>query len=411
MIRAALKSNHLLSAALSVHDMDIFVKFAEFKEVVGGTVIIKQNDVGDLFYVAESGNFTVTVDSKSSLLPSHVKSFGEMALLFNAPRGATITASSHAKLWTLDRVTFRHGIAAATAKKREAISSMLAKVELLQSLTSSQLEHLADAVIPQNFAAGQLIIEKGQTGDVFYIIAEGEFLLRDVAGHKGPDIVKGPGSYFGEMALLTGDLRNATVVAKSAGKLLALSRCDFDSKVGPLKSLVEMSTHREMLQEIDILKNLDDTERMNAVKRFVPVTFKTGQNIIKEGAPGDAFFVISGGTVAISKAEHPNFSAEMTKGQFFGEMALLNRHDKRSATVTAKTNVKAYMLTRAAFQEIVVGDVAEVMKASAAERLAKQKESSKVDISFDDLKTIAMLGAGTFGRVSLVQDKNNPKNM
>ena len=41
----------------------------------------------------------------------------------------------------------------------------------------------------------------------------------------------------------------------------------------------------------------------------------------------------------------------------------------------------------------------------------KQKKSSKVDISFDDLKTIAMLGAGTFGRVSLVQDKNNPKNM
>ena len=201
------------------------------------------------------------------------------------------------------------------------------------------------------------------------------------------------------------------MVAKSPGKLLALSRDDFNSKVGSLKDLVEMSTHRDILQDIDILKNLDDRERHNAVKRFIPETFPSGKQIIKEGAPGDSFFVISEGVVAISKREHPNFSAEMKAGQYFGEMALLNRNDKRSATVTAKTNVKAYKLTRADFQQIVVGDVAEVLKTSAAERINKLKQSSQINLPFEDLKTIAQLGAGTFGRVSLVQDKNNPKNV
>ena len=410
MIRSALKKNNLLSAGMDANDMDVFVRYSEFKVIESGTVVIKEKDDGDLFYIIQSGTFSVTVNDTTTPLPKTTQSFGEMALLFNAPRSATITATSHAETWVIDRVTFRHGIAAAKAKHREETSNMLSKVKILHSLTPSQLEHIADVVIPQTFKEGATVISKGASGDVFYIIASGEFSFKDIAGVTEP-IVKSRGEYFGEMALLTGDKRNATVVAKTDGKLLALSRENFDSAVGPLKELVEMSSHREMLQDIEILKNLDDTERMNAVRHFVPVTYKSGQIIIKEGAPGDAFFVISEGTVSITKAEAPNFTASMSQGQFFGEMALLNRHDKRSATVTAKTDVKAYMLTRVAFQQIVVGDIAEILQTSAAERIKKQKESGKVDIAFEDLKTIAMLGAGTFGRVSLVQDKNKADNV
>jgi CRP-like cAMP-binding protein len=148
-----------------------------------------------------------------------------------------------------------------------------------------------------------------------------------------------------------------------------LSREDFEESVGPLKALVTMSEHRDMLMKIDLLKNLTEVERTNAVRRFMPMTFKKGRVIIKEGMPGDTFFVISEGSVTVTKAATPDFKAEMGPGMFFGELALIHEHDKRSATVTATTEVTCHYLTRRAFQQVVIGEIADMVKATAAERL------------------------------------------
>jgi len=78
------------------------------------------------------------------------------------------------------------------------------------------------------------------------------------------------------MALLTGAPRNATVVAQTAGKCLALEKAAFDRVVGPLKRLVEMAEQRSMLTNISVLKNLSELERLNAVRRFKLATFKKG---------------------------------------------------------------------------------------------------------------------------------------
>lgn len=138
------------------------------------------------------------------------------------------------------------------------------------------------------------------------------------------------------------------------------------------------------------------------------MTFKKGKVIIKEGELGDRFFVISSGVVAVTRSDAKDFRAEMGEGAFFGELALLDSNDRRTATVTAASDVACFYLTRAAFAQVVTGNVADVVKSTAEERQAKFDGSgSWARIEFGDLKTIAVLGAGTFGRVSLVQNKNN----
>jgi cAMP-dependent protein kinase regulator len=254
LIKKALGENKLLTG-LGAEDMAIFCQYAEKKSVSKGEVVIKEGEKGNEFYIVESGTYTVTKSGETNALPA--TSFGELALLFNAPRAATITAASDGILWQIDRNTFRHGVGAASAKRRQETARVLSKVPLLDSLTTSQLEHLADAVRPQAFDKGSEVFRKGTKGDIFYLITEGTFEFSEIDGLDGV-VTKGPGEFFGEMALLTGDTRNASVKAKTAGKVLALAREEFDSTVGPLKELVKMTQHREMLSKIQILANLDD---------------------------------------------------------------------------------------------------------------------------------------------------------
>ncbi|KPP58261.1 hypothetical protein Z043_123929, partial [Scleropages formosus] len=93
------------------------------KLVESGDHIIDQDDDGDNFYVIESGTFDIFVKTDGTERPvgsyNNRGSFGELALMYNTPRAATIIATSVGALWCLDRLTFRRIIVKNNAKKRK----------------------------------------------------------------------------------------------------------------------------------------------------------------------------------------------------------------------------------------------------------------------------------------------------
>ena len=108
-----------------------------------------------------------------------------------------------------------------TARARDA----LAQVPLFTGMPSRFLRRLADKMDEQRFMEGASVVREGEPGDTFYVIVEGEAKVRDATGRTLSRLI--PGDFFGEISLMDGGPRTATVVAETKLTTLALSRRDF----------------------------------------------------------------------------------------------------------------------------------------------------------------------------------------
>ena len=97
-----------------------------------------------------------------------------------------------------------------------------------------------------------------------------------------------------------------------------------------------------LLRRMPLFRPLPPPELEGVARRMEPFAAVAGDVLIREGEPGDLFFVIADGEVTVSTAA--GFKTELSHGDGFGEIALLN-DSPRTATVTAKTDVSLYTLT------------------------------------------------------------------
>ncbi len=125
----------------------------------------------------------------------------------------------------------------------------------------------------------------------------------------------------------------------------------------------------ELVREIAIFTALPEPILERLARALVPVEGEAGDVLIREGDEGDRFYAIEEGTVVVSK--EGRWVAELGPGDYFGEIALL-KDVPRTATVTAKTDVKLYALERDVFIPAVTGhhDVQELAETAMTTRLA-----------------------------------------
>jgi CRP-like cAMP-binding protein len=114
------------------------------------------------------------------------------------------------------------------AQDRQQVLSFLSSVDFLEALGPESLEILGKRAQFQVFAAGEKICRQGETGDSFYIIRTGRVgvEVRDGQGEVFLRNEMAIGNYFGEMALLTGEPRSATVYALTDAELLTVDKED-----------------------------------------------------------------------------------------------------------------------------------------------------------------------------------------
>ncbi|GMH60202.1 hypothetical protein TrRE_jg3770 [Triparma retinervis] len=406
-IRKALKTNFVFST-LTPAEIEDFIDFMKMEKFQAGAVVIKQGEPGDYFYVVEAGNFTYSIDGKQVGDAHPGSSFGELALMYNSPRAATVTADEDAVVWSLNRVTFRNILANATAMQSSKVIESLKKVELLKGLNEHQLTVLADAVSLITYSPNDTIIKKGDVGNIFFMIKTGSVVCTELSGNAKSQKL-GAGDYFGERSLITDEPRAATVVAETACTVMALDRHDFEEILGDMKALLESNLNLRILSSVPILSKLNDSELQAVADLMHSESYKSGTKIIKEGDPGKAFYIIQHGECLAKTGE--KVLRKLHDGDVFGEMALLN-DEPRVCDVIADGDVHLYELDKAAFNRIL-GSLKDIMKRTVSKRTkqnaktAKTGSSSLRDIPKKDLKEVAFLGTGTFGRVTLVQDKKS----
>jgi CRP-like cAMP-binding protein len=216
-----------------------------------GEKIIKQGEQGDSFFMIISGRVVVTQQqSNFATSPKAVelvrlgpgKYFGELALLEDAPRKATVTATTAATCWVIDRKSFLSLFGSMNAAVTESVGiKMLKNVKLLQGLSDRHLLSVAKCLENKNFVEGEVIIRQGDVGDCFYMISSGEVSVQ--VNHIQVAVLES-GSFFGEMSLLSNEKRSATIIALKDTTCLVLSRSNFIEHLGPLDEVIKAESDR-----------------------------------------------------------------------------------------------------------------------------------------------------------------------
>ena len=255
-IFAAIKQNIIFSR-LSEPQLTMLQQAMMEHHVAAGSNVITQGEKGNHFYVVDSGELDAFVRpaGAGSSEQQFVKTFaagdmfGELALMYNCPRTATIQARTDVTLWSLDRVSFRLIVLEANTKKASQFESYLEKIQLLEPLSKDQRNRMVDALEEVTYAPAQPIIVEGEAGAHFYIIVEGEVKITK-AGQAAELARRSKGDYFGELSLKTGSPTIASVTAASACTLVRMDRGAFQRLLGPLDSLLALRKYTAAGEEV-----------------------------------------------------------------------------------------------------------------------------------------------------------------
>ncbi|KEQ62309.1 camp-dependent protein kinase regulatory subunit [Aureobasidium melanogenum CBS 110374] len=248
-LRAAVSRNFLFSHLDDDQTEQVLGALQERKIPSKDIKVIAQGDVGDYFYVVETGSFDIYVSPTGKIEPGANgmgnkvascgpgTSFGELALMYNAPRAATVNSTEPSVIWQLDRITFRRILMDSAFQRRRMYESFLDSVPLLNTLTPYERSKIADALETQKMPAGSTIIREGDVGDHFYMLESGTAAVYK-SGVEQSLKTYNKGDYFGELALLDDKPRAASVVAETEIKVAMLGKNGFQRLLGPVESIM-----------------------------------------------------------------------------------------------------------------------------------------------------------------------------
>ena len=229
------------------------------------------------------------------------------------------------------------------------------KVDLFSFLQDEQRRTLVNAMFPCKYKDGDVIIKQGDQPDNFYILNSGKCRVLKKTGDKEAQVaVLSPGHYFGELALISGSTRTATVVAEGDVDCWAIDQTTY---LGLLKEQhnKKRQQYRALLKNVPFLQVLQDYEILLVADALCAVNPAKGETIIKQGDDGDEFYIILQGECLVLKSENggePKEVGKLRSGNYFGELALM-QNAPRAATIVAGDNCKLVKLDRASFQRLL----------------------------------------------------------
>ena len=277
-----------------------------------------------------------------------------------------------------------------------------------------------DVFEPCTFHVGDRVITQGDRGDEFYVVEYGELTIH-VVDHSDHSFVVGTykdGAAFGELALIYGSPRAATIICEKDCKLWRIKRSWYRGVVGQHRQKLEKEVMK-FLPKVNVPRNKRDNFFKNIFSQaqfevmagvVKQISFEAGDFIIRQGEKGDTFYMIRKGQVDITLQNIPEPILTWGPGNFFGEKALLH-DDVREATLRAKTKVTCFLLTREDFNR-VIGSLEEILDYGLQPRkirstTVRRKKMDEYEIK--DLDLLGVLGSGAFGKVRVAKAKTTGK--
>jgi CRP-like cAMP-binding protein len=427
LIRKALKKNFVFSDLM---DRDLKPLVAAFEGILfeRGQLIIQQGDPGDFFYILASGKVSFFVNNiKVGKTENVGASFGESSLLYTRPRAASVVASKETQLFRVDQTTFRFVLKSQTLESGKERTELLQTVSFLKDLTQTDLKKLSAAMTPLVFEKDQALVTKGEMGDAFYLIQEGQVLIKDVSvgttSYK--DQTLGPGEYFGEQALATLEPQTADVVGLTGGIAFSIDRITFEKVLGNMSRIILRAQDTRKLLGIKVIAdaNLDAQQMSNLAQLISEKKFSSGRIIMVKGQKTKAALcLVREGRVHI-KSDTVDHVVE--RGGYFGhEMLIAGNAERVNApyTVRAALDCVCGVLTLVECQSVFeveddAGAVGGGVGGGGSSNELIEKDEAQHDdaptelhaprttAELEDLERHTILGEGNFGQVWLVSER------
>lgn len=234
---------------------------------------------------------------------------------------------------------------------------------LFSHLDAAELQTLLGAMYGKDYKGGNDIITQGdEDGEEFFVMANGHV---DVIIDENTVTSLTKGS-FGELALIYGTARAATIRATQDMKCFAMDR-DTYRAILMGATIKKREMYETVLSAVELLADCDSWERSQVADALESVTVNDGDVVIKQGDSGNDFYIIMDGTCVVTQTNEAGETgqvAELGTSKYFGEIALL-KNEPRAATVTAKGTTKLAKLDKERFER-VLGPVTEILKRNMA---------------------------------------------
>jgi cAMP-dependent protein kinase regulator len=239
-----------------------------------------------------------------------------------------------------------------------AAQQALAATPLFAGLSSELLEALVEHLELVSLERDQELFREGDPGDALYVIVEGEVSVVT----EGPPRVEvqrlGPGSFLGEVVLLTDQPRTVTVAAAAPSELLRIDRVTLSSVLGEhgdlLRAVLRFVRDRlvdRWMRASPLFRPFDDAQRAELASQFAFLEIDPGTQLITAGLRPDGLYIVLAGQFEIRRDGES--VAMLGPGELIGETALLSGELFQS-DVIAHGKGLALCLPAATFREVIM---------------------------------------------------------
>eukprot|EP00928_Gymnodinium_smaydae_P030698 TRINITY_DN22754_c0_g1_i1.p1 TRINITY_DN22754_c0_g1~~TRINITY_DN22754_c0_g1_i1.p1 ORF type:complete len:924 (+),score=200.25 TRINITY_DN22754_c0_g1_i1:119-2890(+) len=384
-----------------------------------GQSIVRQGDTGHEFFLILQGKASAAVDGKVIARLKVGDYFGEVALLRNEPRPATIAVEVRAECLKIGRHAFhRLGLhpklvfpkraavgggmqrhvrverpSNKTPEERWLMAQALQDNENLASFVNFNDKMLQDAIAlmwKEQVNAGECIITLGEIGIYFYIVQEGSFRVLVDEGRKngmkekisrgsfvaGRKEILSKGDSFGELALLLSAPRAATVQALEDSVVWVLDPNSFKRTLR--KGTAEMQrAYAGHLEKVQGLSALSAQERSLLAEVLVEKKYTMGETVFEQGEPGNEFVILLEGKVSVivDGVENAHLVGTRSKPVPFGERTLLGEEPRPATLLVTSEAAQVITVDRFTF-EMLLGPLEKLNeRVKADEGLARRSSA------------------------------------
>jgi CRP-like cAMP-binding protein len=362
-------------AGLPRHTLQAIADQLEPRKVAGGQVLYRAGDMAGGLFLIESGRIEIQPDTPDGERQEAAdgRLLGALALLTAKPQTTTAVARAETLLWALSAEDFQMIASRQPGLRRSLgrnVRARLSRTDQMQAvlrlsqmpiftqLPPATIQAIAQRMVLQHVPAGERVYRIGEVGDAMYLVENGEI---ELTAENAVGVVEeigrvGPEGFFGELSLLTGQIRVEDATATRNTNLWILIKSELDALAAQNPAIGKAlsqgvatrlanaaQTDEQALRRFALLADLNPTDLKQVATLLHPMRYRAGEIIFRASAPADKLYLVEKGNVRVQTLNGGAYL--LGPGESFGERALITEQP-HNITVSADTDVDVWTLNK-----------------------------------------------------------------